>query len=251
MKLSPFVAQILPHFDIRDKTRTNYESAYRRNIAPTLGQMDLGEITKNDLISALAPLTPQSKYQTLMACKSIFKEALERELISASPAATIKAPKITVKPQKFLTWEELKVIDFGKQTKRIHFLALHGLRYGEAAALTAADIYDDIVHITKSKWGETKTKAGVREVPLLSEFEPFPQFQKSIAAALKPYGVTVHSLRKTYAYMLKSSQVHVTTAATLMGHADPMVTLSIYTQVRNDEIGQAGAAMKEFIRKAS
>jgi integrase len=251
MKLSLFVAQIFPHLEIRNKTRINYESAYRRNIAPSLGYRELQNVTKNDLISALSPLTPQTKYQTLMMCKTVFNEAVERELIAESPAATIKAPKITVKPQKFLTWEEIKMLNFGKQTKRIRFLALHGLRYGEAAALTAADIYDGMVHITKSIWGETKSKAGVREVPLLSEFEPFPEFQRSIARALKPYDVTVHSLRRTYAYMLKSSQIHVTTAATLMGHSDPMITLSVYTQVRNDEIGQAGLALKKFILSAN
>ena len=31
---------------------------------------------------------------------------------------------------------------------RIHFLALHGCRYGEAVALLDADIYDGLVHIS-------------------------------------------------------------------------------------------------------
>jgi len=109
------------------------------------------------------------------------------KLVIAIPAAPVSSS---------LTWEELAKINFGFQNKRIQFLALHGLRYGEAAALTSADIYDGFVHITKSKYGATKTPAGVRKVPLLSEFQPFALNQKSIARALKPYGVTVHSLRK-------------------------------------------------------
>lgn len=40
-------------------------------------------------------------------------------------------------------------------------------------------------------------------------------------SALKPYGVTVHSFRKTYACTLKSAGIHVTTAAKLMGHSNP------------------------------
>ena len=164
-----------------------------------------------------------------------------------SPAATIKSPRIYVKASKFLTWEELQAIDFGRQNKRIRFLALHGCRYGEAAALTEADIYDGFVHITKSKHGLTKSRAGIRKVPHLSNFEPYAQYQNAIARALKPYGVTVHSLRKTYAYTLKSANVHVTTAAKLMGHSNPMITLNIYTQVRDDEIGESRVSINEYI----
>jgi integrase len=186
-----------------------------------------------------------------MVARTIFREAIERELVQSNPAATIKPPRITVKPAKFLTWEELSVIDFKKQTKRIQFLALHGLRFGEAAALTQADIYDDLVHITKSKHGATKTKAGVRNVPLIGDFVPFALNQKSIAKALRPYGVTVHSLRKTYAYLLKTSGVHVTTAQKLMGHSDPVVTLKIYTLVKDEEIENSGKTIASYIKKVS
>jgi integrase len=58
------------------------------------------------------------------------------------------------------------------------------------------------------------------------------------------YGVDIHSLRKTYAYFLKTNQVHVTTAAKLMGHSNPMITLKIYTLVRDDEIGNIGNHMR-------
>jgi integrase len=247
MKLSPFVAQILPSLDIREKTRKNYEGCYQRHLAPYLGHRDLSEVSKNDLLTSLDPLPPQTKYQTLMTARVIFREAVSRELIERNPAATIKAPRLTVKPGKFLTWEELQALDFGRQTKRIRFLALHGCRYGEAAALTENDIHDGLVHITKSKYGPTKSKSGVRKVPHLSEFESFAQHQNGIARALKPHGVTVHSLRKTYAYTLKSAAIHVTTAAKLMGHSNPMITLNIYTQVRDNEIGESKSAIQNYM----
>ena len=250
MVLSQLISEIMPHLEITDKTRANYESAYRVNLAPKLSNKHLDQIDKNDIISAIANLPPQTKYQTLMVARTIFREAVERELVGANPAATIKPPRITVKPAKFLTWEELSALNFGKQHKRILFLALHGLRYGEAAALTAADIYDDLVHITKSKHGATKTKAGVRNVPLVCQFEPFALNQKSIARALRPHGVTVHSLRKTYAYLLKTSGVHVTTAQKLMGHSDPVVTLKIYTLVKDEEIAASGKAVTSYIEKS-
>jgi integrase len=59
----------------------------------------------------------------------------------------------------------------------------------------------------------------------------------------------VHSLRKTYAYNLKEAGVHVTTAAKLMGHSNPMVTLKIYTQVRDTEIMESGSKIIDFINQ--
>ena len=247
VRLGSFTDYLLPTLAITHKTRKNYESSFNVNIRPYLGAKQLCDITKNDLVEALAPLPPQTRYATLMILRVIYREALQRELVEVNIAASIKTPKVQVKAQKFLTWEEVDQIGFGAQTERIRFLALHGLRYGEAAALTPADIHDGFVHITKSKYGATKTAAGVRRVPLLGEFVPFAKNQKSIAKALRPYGVTVHSLRKTYAYTLKSAGIHVTTAAKLMGHSNPMMTLKIYTQVRDDEAGLAGIEIAKYL----
>jgi len=54
----------------------------------------------------------------------------------------------------------------------------------------------------------------------------------------------VHSFRRTYAYLLKTQGIHVTTAQRLMGHSDPMMTLKIYTSVLDDEIDAAGEMLK-------
>jgi integrase len=249
MVFDAFAVSLLPHLQVTQKTRRNYSGAYQRHLFRPLGDKNIEEITKFDLIEALQALPPQTRYQTLMVARVLFREALNRELVEDSPAARIKAPKITVDSAKFLIWEDLREIDFGSQTTRIRFLALHGLRYGEAAALTGEDIYDDRVHITKSIHGKTKSIAGVRTVPQMSEFQPFVKYQNTIAARLKPYGVTVHSLRKTYAYMLKSADVHVTTASKLMGHSNPLITMKIYTAVLDNEIEKSGAALNLLMNR--
>jgi integrase len=140
--------------------------------------------------------------------------------------------------------QEVSTINFGKRDEHIKFLALHGLRWGEAVALTADDIYDDKVHINKSKYGPTKTKSGVREVPYFGHFVQFPKSRVAIAKTLAVHGVNIHSLRKTYAYFLKTNDVHVTTAAKFLGHSDPMVTLKIYTLVRDNEIDDVGNRLR-------
>jgi len=115
------------------------------------------------------------------------------------------------------------------------------LRWGEAVALSESDIKDGLIYINKSIHGPKKTQSGVRTVPCLGYFEIFPATRKPLAKALKPYVVTIHSLRKTYAYLRKSNNVHVTTAQKLLGHASPMVTLSIYTEVLDQETFETAA----------
>jgi hypothetical protein len=56
--------------------------------------------------------------------------------------------------------------------------------------------------MSESAAGETKTVAGNRVVPLLSPFPGFAKSQKRLATLLKPFGVTVHSLRKNRAQNL-------------------------------------------------
>jgi site-specific recombinase XerD len=68
---------------------------------------------------------------------------------------------------------------------------------------------------------------------------------------MKPCGVTVHSLRKTYAHTLKSASVDVTGASRLMGYSNTSITLSIYTKVKNDEIEKSGFALSDCIGMAS
>ena len=68
---------------------------------------------------------------------------------------------------------------------------------------------------------------------------------------LAEHGEHIHSLRYAYAYLLKTSEVHVTTARKLMGHANPGVTLGIYTRLRDEEIENAGAPIMDSSRGKS
>ena len=244
MILDEFATYCWTILPITKMTAQNYRGAYNRNISKHLGQREMESIKKREFLDVLAPLAAPNYFQTLMATRVIYREALVREIVTESPVATIAAPKSRPKPQKFLTWEEASTINFGKHDEHIKFLALHGLRWGEAVVLTSEDIYDDKVHINRSKNGPTKTKSGVREVPYFGHFAPFPKTRVAIAKTLATHGVNIHSLRKTYAYFLKTNDVHVTTAAKFLGHSDPMVTLKIYTLVRDNEIDDIGIKLR-------
>ncbi len=184
-----------------------------------------------------------------MTARVIFREAIEHELITDSPAANIKTKKITVKPQRFLTWEEVRDTNLGKYDSHIKFLALHGLRWGEAAALKKSDIFEDKVSIKRSIHRATKTIASDRQVPYFGYIQEFPRTRVPIAKALEPYGVTIHSLQKTYTYSLKSNNVHVTTAARFMGHSNPLETLKIYTLVLDHEVDNVGHHLRYVLNE--
>ena len=251
MNLSPkvtffeFSQLVVPNLPIRKKTFATYQSALRLHIFPTLAHRDIRNITRLDIQSAIHGLPPQTSATALAVMKTIFREALAQELIQASPAHGVSGPKIMVKPREFLTWEEVSAGAFGKYSAHIKFLALHGLRWSEAVALTVEDIRDDRVWINKSVHGQTKSKAGIRSVPLVSPFKLFPKSPKTLRKVLKPYGVDIHSLRHTYAYLLKQQGVHVTTAQRLLGHSDPRVTMNVYTQVLDNEIDDVGLLLSK------
>lgn len=109
----------------------------------------------------------------------------------------------TVLLRRFLKWQEIAGESFSVYTPHIKFLALHGLRWSEAVALTPDDICNDRVWIDKSIHGQTKSRARIRAVPLVSPFITFPQSPKTLRKVLKPYRVDIHSLRHTYAYLFK------------------------------------------------
>ena len=240
MHFNEFAVEILSLINLREKTRNNYKSIFNCHIKTTLENVGIGEVNRNHLQTILQNLPPHTRSATLAVIKTIFREALMHGLVDHSPATDYRIPTPIVGRKKFLTWEELKVADLGRYKTQIHFLALHGLRWGEAVVLNQSDIRGNRVHINRSVHGDTKSQSGVRVVPLISEFAPFPKSPKTLRKVLDPFGVHIHSLRHTYAYVLKSQGVHVTTAQKLLGHSDVKVTLKVYTQVLDDEIDAAG-----------
>ena len=244
MKLTELAQTILESKDIRKKTYDNYTGALRRNVYPNYGNRDIKSLSKFEFAQVLSKLPPQTSYQTLMALRSIFRTATEQGFIDSSPVDGLKPPKIKVADSKFMTWDYILTQNFGRYDCQVRFLALHGLRWGEAVVLKQSDIYDGFIHITKSIHGAPKSSSSNRKVPYLGLFEPLPKSRRSLAKSLAPHGVNIHSLRKTYAYILKRNGIHVTTAQKLLGHASPMITLKIYTQVLQEEIGEAGEILK-------
>jgi integrase len=102
-------------------------------------------------------------------------------------------------------------------------------------------------YVNRSIHGATKTHSGIRGVPCCDHFKPFPKSRITTVQVLELKWVSIHSLRKTYAYFLKSKGLHVTTADGFMGHSNPNITLKIYTLVRDDEIAIISSALRNSL----
>ncbi len=233
--------------NVRPKTLLNYKHQYGKYLEPVMGSVELDKVEPVAIQHCLLSLPPQTSRHCLMLIKTIYREAALYGQSTINPSLGLKTPAIQLSEKKFLTWEEVNSKEWGRYNEQIRFLALHGLRWSEAAVITENDIRDGFVFISKSVYGPCKSKSSIRKVPYLGHFEPLPITYKPIQKCANLHGVTVHSFRRTYAYLLKTQGVHVTTAQRLLGHSDPMMTLKVYTSVLDSEIDDAGVLLLRAI----
>lgn len=243
-----WITKLWPLLNVTKKTRYDYQRLYIKYLKPVIGHKDLDDDIRQELQVHLLSISPQTSRHCLMVAKTTWREALKFGVCKYNPTVGIRTPKIQEKQKHFLTWDEVNALDWGRYNNQIRFLALHGLRWSEAVALSTEDIRDGAVYISKSIYGPCKSITSVRKVPYLGYFEKFPRTHKPMMKAAHLHGITVHSLRRTYAYLLKTQGIHVTTAQRLLGHSDPMMTLKIYTAVKDNEIDDAGKILQKSLK---
>jgi integrase len=249
MLVDEWVETVWTVLNVRTKTLKDYKHLYKSHLRPVIGLLEIDSVSSKDLQVKLLSLPPQTARHTLMLAKTIWREAENYGVSSHNPLTKLRTAPIQITPKKFLTWEEVDVLDWGRYNNQIRFLALHGLRWSEAAALTSGDIKDGSVLVSRSVYGACKSKSSVRRVPYLGYFEQFPKSYKPMQKCANKHGVTVHSFRRSYAYLLKTQKIHVTTAQKLLGHSDPIMTLKVYTSVLDNEIDEAGETLQLFINR--
>ena len=247
MLVSEWVETLWTVLNVRPKTLQNYKHQYRRYLKDVMGSYELDLVKPVELQQCLLALPPQTSRHCLMLIKTIYREANLYGHTKANPSIGLKTPQIQLSEKKFLTWDEVNSRSWGRYDEQIRFLALHGLRWSEAVAITESDIRDGFVYVSKSVYGPCKSKSSIRKVPYLGHFSPLPVSYKPMQKCANTHGVTIHSFRRTYAYLLKTQGIHVTTAQRLLGHSDPMMTLKVYTSVLDSEIDDAGAILLKAI----
>lgn len=229
-------------------------------------------------------------YSTVKQCRSLINKILEYavtlDYISANPNARTKLVKKTESLEtqintsdKFLEKEELSKIlnvlriDFYSYTyaNLTEFIALTGLRFGEAVALIHSDLNDNELSIistldyqtnklSEAKRTTPKTKKATRKIQLSDRAKEIliessvnnhqsnyfflsrqgnpiaiSNFNNSLKrAALKASvdkNVSSHILRHTHISLLAENNIPLKAIMQRVGHSKPETTLQIYTHV--------------------
>ena len=234
-------------------------------------------------------LSTRSTNDSMILVKRIFRNAVNERVISWSPAECIE-PLARSEEQmrntlhRALSIEEtrtfFKYVGNSYYAPLYKFLLYTGCRVGEAGALTPKDITGGVIRInktiTRTEIGyeigkETKTKAGMRTIPLLPEAKQAVEKQKelnqilfdgnvirmdkpifrlpkggllradrvnddikSICDKAKMERFTVHAFRDTFTTRCVDNGMPVKELMETLGHSDVQMTMGLYSHA-NDQ----------------
>lgn len=270
-------------------TYTMYKNAVNTHIIPAIGDMRLSALKKNHLQELLNNIVADGKQRSAeivrLTLKQIIQAAIEEQYIYVDISNKLSLPQRQAKEKRVLTDDEVKIISNAdlpsKQRAFIDLLYYTGMRRGEALALRVSDldfvnrkvcVNKTIVFKGNTPFVEdtTKTKAGIREIPMpdmlikslkrylsdsgnishvftqstntnMMTVSSFRKFWKGIIKTTElPNDVTPHILRHTYATKLYYAGVDLKTAQYLLGHSNIQITLEIYThldKLKTNDIG--------------
>lgn len=194
------------------------EMYLKNDILPKLGKAEIAELTTDKLQTFLCGIKQDNKRTKVAAILSeSLRRAYELQKIERNSFIGVRFVAYESPHKSALTHkEQITLLENIKDEKLLtltKLLLLTGLRQGEALALTADDIKDDSIRITKS-WNKytnsatkPKTKASVRTIPINS----------SLVALLKPYIAAERlfdydndKLSKTYSELFKALNIKAT-----------------------------------------
>lgn len=265
---------------VRKNTYQKYLKITLRHIVPYLGDRELETIKADEIREFLfvelygkQNLSSSSVNIVLSILKSAFNAAEDIDLIYKNPCAKIRRmPTNERKIDAFTKAEQRKIENYvlGGDNLKLYGVVIGlytGLRVGELLALrwNDVDFHRNLLRVNKtiSQGGDlspTKTKAGIREIPiskillpLLKEMQKKAKsefvietnghytdlrgYQGLFTRLLKKLNVRelgFHSLRHTFATRAIESGVDIKTLSTLMGHANAMITINRYAHSMMD-----------------
>lgn len=148
------------------KARALYASVYDHHIAPTLGQLQLRELTpeilsrwQRDRLEAGGG--PAAVRKALSVLSSILRRAEESGRLTVNPALAVRPVplprKAEVRPLAPATVEKMRAVSNDRDAALLSVLAYAGLRPGEALALRWGDIREQTILVERAaSVGEVK-----------------------------------------------------------------------------------------------
>jgi integrase len=278
--------------EINKKDSLNDKSRYENHIAPILAEKTLRNITPLDLEHLKDELnkkglSPKTIHLCLGLVRAMFRKAIAWNMFEGRPPTNeVKFPKLNNRRLRFLTHEEAAKLLKELSTRSLQvydqtLLSLHcGLRFGEIASLTWADIdfTHGIIHIRSPKSGESRQAFMTPQVKsmLMARKSPqiengslvFPdrngQRQKGVSNAFeravetlgfnqgredRAHKLVFHTLRHTFASWLAIQGTFPHEIKELMGHKDIKMT-ERYTHLIPDQKQKAVLKLARIFDKA-
>lgn len=242
-------------------------------VAEMLGEdTDINKIDAKyviDQIDATGETNTRKNYR-IKHIKKLFRWAYRYDYINSNWADKLEKYKDSEKARragKYLEADELRQVLAAMKVKKhkllTQFLALSGVRIGEALALNKEDIdiKNRVINVNKSlslvtyEIGATKTEESTRTIHIQKELLPvvkkippqcfhdiqyfaYNKYLKETTLKVVGRALSPHSLRHTHVSLLAGSGVPLDVISHRCGHADSAVTRDIYlhaTQLMKDK----------------
>lgn len=229
----------------------------------SIWKIPLKKLTALDLQTVLNSVKQGRKREKIyVMLKDAFTRAYKNRLVDNLLFEAVDKPKFDKKKSRSLTKdEEILFVEECRKTNQgdLFLLCLYqGLRLGEAVALTYDDVdfERNVITINKSvdennTLTKTKTVTSNRIIPLFQRTRDLLNINGKgkvfsynrkvyqnrmllICKKLGLQGISIHSLRHTFATRCSEAGVAPKVVQKWLGHSTVNMTLSVYTHVNND-----------------
>jgi integrase len=259
--------------------------AYGKHVEPKWAGAPVNKVDSLDVKAWAASITRNGSSATVVnravgILAGILDDAVEHRALAFNPARRFKRgekPKKSPKRHVYLTEEDVCRLaeEAGRHADLVLILAFTGLRWGEAIALTVADVeflkrrisvHRNAVQVGQDfEVGQTKGKEN-RTVPVAASvlsrlaarcegrsasdllfpargggylkrpsYDSTGWFNRAVERA-KVQTVTPHDLRHTCASLAISAGANVLAVSRMLGHKDPSVTLRVYSDLFDSDL---------------
>lgn len=273
--------------DLTPKVRRGYEDCWRLSVEPAFGAWPVNGVDRHavqDWVNRMdvGPRTQRWRHSVL---RMVMQHAVDQDWIVKNPCASTTFPALQAHEHVYLTAREVDELAklCGPQGDVVLILAYTGLRWGELVGLRVGDVDLDARRVRvrrsitqvggKLVSGSTKSKAGLRSVPipqrivaiLKARIEGRPTHEPAVTSprgallgrenwvrsvkwdaqrqTLGRPTLRIHDLRHTYASLARSAGADLRLLQRTLGHASITVTAHTYADLYDSELDAVADAL--------